>query len=356
MKTGLITFHYAHHYGAQLQAYALTRSVRNIGADCEIINYVLPHTEKSSRLFQGGFSSIPKNLHTLAFLSPLTRRSRRFHGFIDKHMNVGTKRYSCFQDLLNDPPQYDAYLCGSDQIWNPFIFENRKFDPSFFLSFAAGKPLVSYAPSFGAASIPDDMRGELAGYLSKFAHISAREKRGADIIKDVAGLDVPVTLDPTLLLDGRDWIALARAPKQREPYTLCYFVSDPGRLSPLAAEMGRKVVQLAGTRRRVKGADELVLDAGPEEFLGLYQNADFVLTNSFHGAVFSILFNKPFICGAGGGEEKRGSRIGNLLDTLGLSSRFETDTSPIDYTEVNRRLEIERDKSLGFLKNALGLH
>jgi len=354
-KTGLVTFHFAHHYGAQLQAYALMRAIQNIGADCEVIDYRLPHTVKTSRLFQGGFSpvTILKNLHTLAYYAPLSLRDKRFRSFVAENMNTGTKCYSCYQDLLDDPPNYDAYVCGSDQIWNPFIFENRRFDPSFYLAFARGKPLVSYAPSFGEAEIPEEMYAELTDYLSTFSHISVREKRGADMIEKITGLEAQVTLDPTLLLSGSEWGKLARTDKQRKPYTLCYFISDPGQLAPVAAGMGRQVVQLAGTRRRVAGADELVLNAGPQEFLGLFQNAGFVLTNSFHGTVFSILFNKPFICGAGG-EHKRESRLGNLLGTLGLSSRLDVDMSPIDYTEANRLLQDERGKSMAFLKMALG--
>jgi hypothetical protein len=354
MKTGLITFHFAHHYGAQLQAYALMRAIRNIGADCEIIDYRLLDSTKASRLFQGGFSPITvlRNLHTLAHYAPLKLRDKRFREFVSDNMTVGAKRYSCYQDLLDNPPYYDTYVCGSDQIWNPFIFENKRFDPSFFLAFAKDKPLASYAPSFGETMIPEDMYAELTGYLSAFSHISVREKRGADMIKKITELDAQVTLDPTLLLNGNEWGSLARADKQRKPYTLCYFISDPGGLAMISADMGRQAVQLAGTRRRIAGANELVFNAGPREFLGLFQNADFVLTNSFHGTVFSILFNKPFICGVCG-EHKRESRLGNLLGTLGLLSRLDGDMSPIDYTEANRLLKEEREKSMAFLRTAL---
>jgi hypothetical protein len=346
MKTGLISFHFAHHYGAQLQAYALMRAIQNVGADCELIDYRLPHTVKTSRLFQGGFSPITvlKNLHTLAHYVPLNLRDKRFRDFVAEYMKVSAKSYSCYRNLLDETPDYDAYICGSDQIWNPFIFESKQFDPSFFLAFAKDRPLVSYAPSFGEAEIPECMHAELTGYLSAFSHISVREKRAADMIKKITGLDAQVTLDPTLLLNGNEWGELARVDKRRKPYTLCYFISDPGPLAAVATDIGGQVVQLAGTRRRVFGADELVLSAGPREFLGLFQNADFVLTNSFHGTVFSILFNKPFMCGS----HKPESRLGNLLGTLELTS-----SGDIDYAEVNRRLEAERERSLMFLRTAL---
>jgi hypothetical protein len=364
MKTGLVTFHAAHHYGAMLQACALAKTAAAVAGECELIDYVRPDNLEAGRVFQRGFSPgvTARNLHSLLRYSAFRRRYGRFENFVQEVMRLSPERYLTIDEITAAPPRYDVTICGSDQIWNPFIFHEQRFDPVFFASFAQSGRKVAYAPSFGAAAVEGAVADELRGLVQGFSHLSAREARGAEILGRASGREVPVVLDPTLLMEKDEWAALAAPPPPEDkPYLLCYFVSPPGRLTRFINDIKRNrgagAVQLAGTRRKAPGVGNVVFDAGPREFLSLFQNAAFVLTNSFHGAVFSILFEKPFVCSAGGGEDGQSSRTGNLLATLGLSGRLiangETDITDIDYNSVGERLRAERERSMAYLRAAL---
>ncbi|MCD7946964.1 MAG: polysaccharide pyruvyl transferase family protein [Oscillospiraceae bacterium] len=366
-SVGLITFHFAHHYGAQLQAYATMRTVEQLGCKCEVIDYRLPHTTSTNRIFKrGGARNMLSNLHTALHYSALQRRYDRFESFVAEQMRLSPARYTSIADLREKPPAYDVYLAGSDQIWNPYIFENQQFDEAFLLTFAQSGARIAYAPSLGVPSLPADASAQLQGYLAPFSALSAREKRGSDLLAQITGREVPIVLDPTLLLTERDWASLSVPPAFEGGYILCYFVSDPAEIAPCALELSRKtglpIVQLAGARRKIDGARTLILDAGPREFLGLFQHASYVCTNSFHGAAFSLQFSRPFFTALSPKErgEPTYSRIYSLLHQLGCTARIlglpETAAidDPLDYKAVQRCLEQARKDSLSYLRGALG--
>lgn len=179
----------------------------------------------------------------------------------------------------------------------PEDLPDGRFDPVFFGAFSH-KRKIAYAPSFGIPRIPDGMEEELRTYLESFSHLSVRERQGQGIVRDITGKDVPVVLDPTLLLERTDWAAAARDGGAGRGYILCYCISRPDALAPyirrLAEETGLPVVQLCGVRQKVHPKARCILSAGPAEFLGLFRDAAYVCTNSFHGTVFSVQFQKPF--------------------------------------------------------------
>jgi len=373
MKIGLITFHYAHHYGAQLQAYALQKAVEKLGHACEIIDYVRPDTIEGSSLFKRSLApgAILANMHTLLHLPSFRRRHERFNSFVREHMKLSPKRYTRLDELLTDPPVYDCYLCGSDQIWNPLIFMPKGLDPAFFMPFAGEKKRIAYGPSFGISVIPEPYTASLKEYLSGFSALSARESRGSEIIQELTGRDAEVVLDPTMLLEQDDWLEVCCKERQKTPYILCYFVSDPApfteTIQKLSKALDLPVVILCGSRKPIPGAIRRVYDAGPKEFLGLIRDSAFVCTNSFHGMVFSILFRKAFYCFEShrpNPEQSVNSRLHSLLNKLELSDRLlsggkaqdgiNLSESEIDYRRVMEKLEQEREKSLGYLKGALG--
>lgn len=363
MKTGLLTFFHIHHYGAFLQACATQRAVEALGGECEILNY---YVNQNNDLFRkpNRLNAAAADAHTALHYTPLKTRYDRFEAFSGKYLNLSERRYENLEELRRDGPRYDVYLSGSDQIWNPRIFPDGRFDPVFFGAFASGRK-ISYAPSFGIPHIPDSMEDELQNYLSQFSHLSVREKQGQKIIRELTGREVPVVLDPTLLLKRADWSDLAAEPDRERGYILCYCISSPGALTPyveqLAAETGLPVVQLCGVRRKITASARCVLDAGPAEFLGLFRGASFVCTNSFHGTVFSIQFEKPFFTAVAPAEMAvpEFSRTYSLLSTLGLTGRIvgKGDTAGllagIDWLAVEHRLEEERGRSLNYLGDAL---
>lgn len=364
MKTGLITFFHIHHYGAFLQAYATQTAVESLGSECEILNYYVNQNNDLFRLSPTAGAAL-SDAHTALHYKALKSRYLRFEDFSRRYLHVGARQYKNREELQQEPPTYDVCLSGSDQIWNPTIFPDGRFDPVYFGALTSGRR-VAYAPSFGVPRIPDGMEEELCGYLNEFSAISVRERNGRDIIKSLTGRDVPVVLDPTLLLNQTDWSTLAvEPPMKRGSYILCYCISKPEALTPyiqkLSARTGLPVVQLCGIRRKVTPKAVCVFDAGPAEFLGWFRGAAYVCTNSFHGTVFSVQFQKPFFTMVAPSEvsNPQRSRTFNLLSTLGLTNRIigKGDTADlnasIDYDAVDRRLTEARDLSKTYLQEAL---
>ncbi len=404
MNTGILTFHHAHHYGAQLQAFALMKAIMDQGVDCEIINYVRKDTIEGSSLFKRKPSvrSLLSNVDTLLNYAKLKKRYDRFEGFINDEMKLSEKFYPTYDALRADAPKYDAYVCGSDQIWNPLIFEDKTFDPAFFADFAKSGRRIAYAPSFGISSIPENRRELLKKYLEKFDCLSARERQGEKIIRELTGRDASTVLDPTLLLTGEAWNAYSSAPIFTEPYILCYFITSGVKYKDFVQAIQEKyklpVVSLCGSRRTVPQTRHSVLDAGPKGFLRLFADASVICTDSFHGTVFSINFEKEFFCfksiedakarDKGLAAVKMGntertertetrkraettvnSRLHNILERLGLLSRLfshtmdpqefrnriEEDAALIDYDSAHTTLRREREKSIRYLRDSLQL-
>ena len=365
MKAGLVTFYHIHHYGALLQAAATERAVEHFGWDCEIIDYFV---NQDNALFKRptGLGSAAHDAHTALHYQALSERYRRFEKFSRDHLRISDRRYGRFDELAGGPLPYDLILSGSDQIWNPKIFPDGRFDPVFFGTFSQ-KRRIAYAPSFGVPTIPEGMQAELKGYLDGFSHLSARETQGSAIIRDIAGKDAPVVLDPTLLLTAEQWASMADHPANypKGGYILCYCISRPGALAPylerLHQETGLPVVQLCGIRQKVHPKAKQILDAGPAEFLGLFQNAAYVVTNSFHGTVFSVQFHRPFFTTVSPAElsAPERSRTVSILSRLGLANRVigKGDTAelldPVDWEAAEAALTAARKDSLNYLQAAL---
>ena len=365
MKAGLVTFYHIHHYGALLQAAATERAVESLGWDCEIVDY---YVNQDNALFRRptGLGSAAHDAHTALHYGALSERYRRFEQFSRERLHISARHYRSWDELAAGALPYDVLLSGSDQIWNPKIFPDGRFDPVFFATFSQ-KRRIAYAPSFGIPVIPEGMQTELKGYLEGFSHLSARERQGCAIIADTAGREAAEVLDPTLLLTAEQWAAMANHPADYPAggYILCYCISAPGALTPyverLAAETGLPVVQLCGIRRRVHPKARQILDAGPAEFLSLFRNAAYVVTNSFHGTVFSVQFHRPFFTTVSPAElaAPERSRTASILGRLGLTDRVigtgstaALDAS-IDWERVEAALTAARGASFAYLSAAL---
>lgn len=365
LKTGLLTFYHIHHYGAALQAAATKWAVEDLGASCDIINY---YVNQNNALFRAPVS-VPNalsDIHTASRYPSLKRRYDRFDAFEKRVLGVGERLYESFDELRNAKLPYDLLISGSDQIWNPLIFPNRRFDPVFFGMFSHARK-IAYAPSFGLPRLPDGMELELRGYLSSFSHVSVRERTGQEIIRDATGKEAPVVLDPVLLRTAHQWTAAA-SPKSvfpHGPYLLCYFIHPPALLAPyirlLSETLKFPVVQLCGIRRKAYPGAHMIFDAGPTEFVRLFRDASFVLTNSFHGTAFSVLFQRPFFTAVSPGEqaEPDKARTYHLLDRLGLADRIvgigrtASLDAPINWQYASETLSREREASLSYLRQSL---
>ncbi len=377
MRIGLVTFYHIHHYGAALQAAATEQAVKSLGHECEIIDY---YVNQNNALFRRptGLGSAAADAHTALHYPALRTRYQRFEQFARDHLRITPRCYESFEALRAADLPYDALLSGSDQIWNPKIFPDGRFDPVFFGAFSPRRK-IAYAPSFGIPRIPEGMEEELRGYLTQFSHLSVRERQGQKIVSELTGKDVPVVLDPTLLLTAEQWhraasdhlfssrstFGLQLPVPVPGGYLLCYCISRPGALDPYLREFARRsampVVQLCGIRQKVHPRARCILEAGPAEFLELFEKAGFVFTNSFHGTVFAVQFHVPFFTAVSPAElaDPESSRTFSLLNRLGLSNRIVGQGTtagledPIDWAEVDRRLGEARASSLSYLRAAL---
>jgi hypothetical protein len=268
--------------------------------------------------------------------------------------------------LLNE--EYDAFVCGSDQIWAPTFFNEK-----YFLSFVENpNKRIAYAPSIGLTKIDDPyVKMRMAEHLKGFVSLSVREEQGAEIIKRISGKKAQVVLDPTLLLTSEEWDKLASPSlgmiDRNKPYILCYFLGTDKSNRSHALEMSKKLglplKVIPVFQRDVRWGQKILTGIGPAEFLTLIKNAALVCTDSFHGTCFSILYQKPFLAYErfkSHDENNQNSRIHHILRLLGLDYRLVEDTNApydnpfeCDYSDCNKRLEEKRTESVAFLSNAI---
>ncbi len=239
MKAGLLTFYHLHHYGAILQAAATQRALASLGWECEIIDYfvnqdirILKPPTNPGRAANDAYNA----LHYPA----LKRRWRRFEAFSQANLNLTARRYESREELERARLPYDLLIAGSDQIWNPTIFPDGRFDPVFFGAFSPLRK-IAYAPSFGVGHLPEGMEEELNGYLAGFSHLSVRESSGRDIVREAAGREAEVVLDPTLLPTAAEWSAWRRSGRAGEGTISSATASPaPGPWSPTSAAWRRR--------------------------------------------------------------------------------------------------------------------
>jgi hypothetical protein len=265
-----------------------------------------------------------------------------------KEVDLGISAQSIPSNLL---AKYDFFIVGSDQVWNPTFPE---FSELFFLTFAPKHKRIAYAPSFGLNELPEELKDDFAAWIADIKYLSVREESGANIIRNLIGRDVPVMLDPTMLLKKEDWkkVSTPVIDLPKGPYILTYFLGtlDTKRnkeIKLFAKKHDMKLVQ-------VNDKNSKYYSTGPSEFISLIDKASLILTDSFHGTVFSILFEKPFLTYKRIGGDNMYSRIETLFSLLHLQDRqdislFNPNLWEIDYTEVNKLLQIERNKALDYL-------
>lgn len=376
-KIGIITIVKVNNYGAELQAYALQKKLNLLGYDAEIIDYLFYKNkahikEKISRPFY----PYPIKKKIKEFLEPWyhkirclpywknkRKREKAFDLFHKKHTRFSSICYRSYSQLYQNPPIYDVYCVGSDQVWNPGCYTNLN---PYFVSFAPrGKKRICYASSFGVKVLPQHAQEKYKDLLLQMDAISVREDAGVDIVNEISDRDAVKVADPTLLLTTDDWLEIANYDKvPTDKYILLYVLKDSDYIKQKALEIGReqglKVVRICKEAyKQDKKTDGIIdiLDAAPDDFLGLFSKAEIVLTNSFHGTVFSIMFRKEFytILNA---ENNNNTRQINLLETVGLEDRIVYEGSfvkrnKIDYIDCHNRMNILIKKSEDYLINAI---
>lgn len=366
MKIALVTIHNANNYGAVFQAFALQEVLSRYGA-VKIVNYNNRHISRSFDIIRfvptlHGVLGAGKDVLRLV---PRCVAIKKFKSFINRKMKL-TEEFTSQSVATKDLSGFDCYVAGSDQIWNPACVSSRgELDPVYFLDFApVGAKKLSFASSLGAYQFSQQEKVELKSYLGGFHMISVREKGAQQLLEEVLERKVNHVLDPTLLLSKEEWlqsVELDDCREKQEKYILLYTVPK----APLVRQaveffskkLNLRVVAIDQGLSAGAKVHQQLRDAGPEDFLKMFANAEFVITDSFHGVCFSLNFGKPFIAISPG---KYVNRIDSLLSLMGLKERivehsdgFEGFDTEVDFSEAHEKLERARKDSIKILSDAL---
>lgn len=367
MNIALITTHNANNYGAILQTFATQEILKQYGT-ATIINYENNHLSISLDLVRflptvHGLLGMAKDIFRLF---PRYRALRKFQDFFDMYFNLSSLVSGDHIESLSEI--YDVYVVGSDQVWNPAcVSKLRKIDSVYFLGFVPNEKIkISYASSIGGYKYSEYEAVEVKELLSGFNSISVREKDTKNYLEDMLGRRVEHVLDPTLLLAKDQWLNSLNIQKESEPerYILFYCVPKLQGIKKIAKyykeKLGIKLIALdQGLSSGVK-VDKHIRDAGPIEFIELFNNAEFIITDSFHGTCFSINFGKPFVVYT---EGMHSNRIKSILEITGLKNRLLNNAENTDWLddligdegleEGLVKLADLRSKSLSFFDQAL---
>lgn len=366
-RVGILTFHRALNYGAVLQAYALQQAIARLSPDLDvkIVDYRCPAIEwtRVQGLAGSGQGLVRSTLLRWVHYPFMLHKLHVFDAFLRDHLALTA---AVTKDALDSAASsFECLVSGSDQVWNPGITHG---DSAFFLDFAPSVRRVAYAASFGSVSQGEDSQLWLRRQLTHMDRISVREMSAASIVEALTGVSPRVVLDPTLLLTRAEWMAIAKRPRgaSGRRYILIYNMVPTDHLIGFARALARATgcrLRLIGHGLRHIGIPRERM-ASPAEFIGLFENAAYVIANSFHGVSFAINFERPFFTEMVDATGKINTRVQNLLDICGLRDRALKDgrftgdlnaPADIDWTRVRARLDAEREHSLGYLRTAIGV-
>lgn len=361
-----ITCHNVYNYGASLQAYALQHYLETLGNDVEIIDFQPWFLRKRYNLWEseyGKFGKLCKFCPLFRIFAPIRNRLKfktwgrkaKFQAFTNDYLQL-TQRYNTSDELRANPPQADLYVAGSDQIWNTELPNGK--EPAYFLDFGTAKK-ISYAASFGVSTIDKQYRSFVKQELGNFDHITVREKTALDILQNLGFYDAAQVVDPVFLLNAEQWLELGskavdyQLPKNK--YIMVYDFFGDERIAEFTAklkkETGYEIVSLNDYSPRTY-VDYNINDAGPLEFISLMANAGIVVSSSFHGSVFSLIFQKQFYVYSLKGSGSS-SRMADLMNSLGISEHYNAEKimPNIDYSMTNDKLKNQIEESKKLLQN-----
>ena len=386
-KTAIVSCYFQHNYGSMLQAYATQMALDKLDYENETIDIAgFNHEIKKAKILYFAKASLTSDIlisklgmaknvlikkfskNDYARLSKV--RSDRFDAFGKKYFRLSS-RYSSKEELGKKCDEnYSSVLVGSDQLWLTGNIAADYYTLNFVPTTVNS---IAYATSFGQSSLPKDSAKKATIFLKKIKHIGVREESGQKLVKKLAGRNVPVVCDPTLLFTGDEWMKIQKKePIIKGKYILCYFLGNnpPHRefAEKLKKETGCKIVALTHLDEFVKSdegyADETPYNIDPADFLNLIRNAEYVCTDSFHCSVFSILYKKEFYTFRRYNRNTRqstNSRLDTLFKITGIEGRLLAGDEKIvdclniktDFDEAHKKLAGVRQQSYEYLKVAL---
>lgn len=365
MKIALITIHWANNYGASLQVFATVKTLSKYG-EVSVIDYRNSYTSKSMTRMRLGIR--PRDIlrigKDLLRLFPRYRVIKKFENFNHTYLNL-TPQMENDKDFKKLTKEYDLFVSGSDQIWNPKIVnENAVLDTRYFLDFVSEKKRVSYASSIGTYRFKENEIAPVVSLLNHYDYLSVREKDSSQYLSKLLNREVSHVLDPTLLHTKNEWLQFfdIQDNKNEKPYILVYASKKDSLLKQVVEKISKqldiRVIAIDQDPFTNFKNNRHIKDAGPDEFIKLFTQANFIITNSFHGTCFSINFNIPFIITP---PPTSVNRIESLLTAVGVQNRITADgtnlseliENQIDFDMINQRLQALRMASNQYLENAL---
>lgn len=365
-KIGIFTFHFAHNYGAQLQAYGLSHKLKQLGYNVRIVDYRLRYIYRWKEIYnaktyfmnqrEDGFSVIRSFLRTIRHYPELIGKQYkdsswdRYESFMKNYLPLSRRVYSWQLDNLG----YDTLICGSDQIWNLEL--TGGFSDAYFLNLKGCRKRISYAGSTGTNGFEFGEEDKIMKALSIFNALSCREKGLSETVSTMTGKPVTTVCDPVFLLNKDEWSELLTPSKILEPYILIYAFNETSEdvintARCLSKRYGFKIYRVTGKLDERIPKENNILNAGPREFLTLFAHAQFVVTNTFHGVATSLIMNRQFFVIP---PSFRKDRVTNIIERFGLQDRVVEGSndlrSVIDYNIVNPKIHQYREESINFLK------
>lgn len=355
-----ITHHTVPNYGAVLQAYALQKVIEELGYFSEVLDYRPIRVKRFYHQSLLSQNNIKEILRHILYYKRFKKWNKPFQDFVKD--NIRTSRTYSENNIACAGDKYDLYISGSDQVWNLSLHQGKT---RYLLDFVKNdKAKGSYGASFGYSKIPKQYVQLTKELLSRFSYINVREKKGADIVRDMFDGNVQINqvLDPTMILDRDVWDSLTSAVDDSGyilVYEICRLKESFEYALELSKATGKKIISIQSfENQHLIESDRIkyLYAVNPCMFLSLIKYADYVVTSSFHGTVFSVLFQRPFFCTLTNNKSGTNTRIESLLEVTGLSDRLtgtvDYDKS-IDYSVVAKRLNAEKERSLAVLKDML---
>lgn len=348
LKIKTITSHDVYNFGASLQTFALMQYLKELGHDVEIIDYRPAHADFDLwAIGEKWDKNFVLRILYFTYVVPkrlmLHKRRKKFDIFTKSKLSLTSKSYRSNEDLKKNTPSADLYFAGSDQIWNPLLPNGK--DPSFFLNFVGSDAVkASYAASFAVNEIPLDLVDYYKNLLDRLDFISVRESSALEILKGLDITKAEVVLDPVFLLPHSKWKELS-TDYAGEKYIFVYDQENSSLIKNAAKKLAKKYnlkIYAIESLYPMRYADRKIKDADPLDFLGLIENAEICLTNSFHCIAFSIIFNKKFYLFKRA-HLKVNSRMLDMLSYLGLSYlMIEEESSDLNLDEISYKMVVEK--------------
>ena len=368
MKVDIITRHSVPNYGSLLQSYATQKVIEEMGFESEIINYTRyeeRYKNLVNTLIKGkkwNKNIITRTIYKMIQKPNYTKMYRKFEKYRKNFLKESRLEYGSLQELKDNVPEADVYCSGSDQIWGKI--GTVEYDEAYFLKFIEDrtKRCIAYSSSFGKEEIDGSLEKNIKKLLENYSDILVREDTAKSILKKHGIANVEQVLDPTLLLNKEQWSNLASKVKNKQKkYILVYQLHDNKSFDKYAKEFskntGLKLLRISPSIYHITRSGKLIYLPNQYEFLSLFQNAEYVLTDSFHATVFSIIFNRKFVDILPG---KTSTRIISILKLTGLQDRILTKyddfsfiNKTINFSECNTIIENQRKRSIELLKKAI---